>query len=137
MQDVQFRRDVDGRPPNNLLNYGYTVMRAAVARALCSAGLLPCIGIHHRNRYNAFCLADDLVEPFRGYVDAKVKEIVEGDGVPNDLNQGLKARLLEVLYETVVIGGCTSPLMVGLHRTTASLQRCFSAEQETLELPEL
>ncbi len=137
LQDVQFRRDVDGRPPNNLLNYGYTVMRAAVARALCSAGLLPCLGIHHRNRYNAFCLADDLVEPFRGYVDAKVKEIVEGDGAPDDLNQGLKARLLEVLHETVVIGGCTSPLMVGLHRTMASLQRCFAGEQEQLELPEL
>lgn len=137
LQDVQFRRDIDGRPPNNLLNYGYTVMRAAVARALCSAGLLPCLGIHHRNRYNAFCLADDLVEPFRGYVDAKVKEIVEGDGVPDDLNQGLKARLLEVLYETVVIAGCTSPLMVGLHRTMASLQRCFAGEQEALELPDL
>lgn len=137
LQDVQFRRNVEGKPPNNLLNYGYTVMRAAVARALCSAGLLPALGLHHRNRYNAFCLADDVVEPFRGYVEAKVKEIVEGEGVPDDLTQGLKARLLEVLYETVVIAGCKSPLMVGLHRTMASLQRCFAGEQEKLELPDL
>ncbi len=137
LQDVQFRRNVEGKPPNNLLNYGYTVMRAAVARALCSAGLLPSLGLHHCNRYNAFCLADDLVEPFRGYVDAKVKEIVEGDGVPADLTQDLKARLLEVLYETVVISGSKSPLMVGLHRTMASLQRCFAGEQEKLELPDL
>ena len=112
-------------------------MRAAVARALCSAGLLPSLGLHHCNRYNAFCLADDLVEPFRGYVDAKVKEMVEGDGVPDDLNQHLKARLLEILCDTIVIGGCKSPLMVGLHRTMASLQRCFAGEQEKLELPDL
>lgn len=137
LQDVEFRRKVDGKPPNNLLNYGYTVVRAAVARALCSAGLLPCLGIHHRNRYNAFCLADDLVEPFRGYVDAKVKEIVEGDGVPDDLRQDLKARLLEVLHQTVIVSGGKSPLMVGLHRTMASLQRCFAGEQEALELPDL
>lgn len=137
LQDIEFRRDAEGKPPNNLLNYGYTVMRAAVARALCSAGLLPCLGLHHRNRYNAFCLADDLVEPFRGYVEAKVKEIVEGEGVPDDLTQDLKARLLEVLYETVVIGGCKSPLMVGLHRTMASLQRCFAGDQDRLELPDL
>lgn len=137
LQDVQFRRNIEGKPPNNLLNYGYMVMRAAVARALCSAGLLPCLGIHHRNRYNAFCLADDLVEPFRGYVEARVKAIVEAEGVPDELTQELKARLLEVLYETMVIAGCKSPLMVGLHRTMASLQRCFAGEQEKLELPDL
>jgi len=137
LQDVQFRRSVDGPPPNNLLNYGYMVMRAAVARALCSAGLLPCLGVHHRNRYNAFCLADDVVEPFRGFVESKVKDICEGEGIPDNLTQDLKARLLEVLYEPITIGGCKSPLMVGLHRTTASLQRCFAGEQEKLELPDL
>jgi len=137
LQDVQFRRSVDGPPPNNLLNYGYMVMRAAVARALCSAGLLPCLGVHHRNRYNAFCLADDMVEPFRGFVEAKVKDICEGDGVPDDLTQDIKARLLEVLYEPISITGFKGPLMVALHRTMASLQRCFAGEQERLELPEL
>ena len=137
MQDFEFRRDINGRPPNNLLNYGYMVMRAAVARALCSAGLLPSLGIHHRNRYNAFCLADDMLEPFRGFVEAKAREICEGEGVPEELEQPIKAKLLEVLYEPVVIGGFKGPLMVGLHRTMASLQRCFASEQKKLDLPEL
>ena len=137
LQDVQFRRDVNGAPPNNMLNYGYMVMRAAVARALCSAGLLPSLGIHHRNRYNAFCLADDMVEPFRGFVEAKVKEICQGEGVPDELDQQLKTRLLEVLYEEVGIGGYKGPLMVGLHRTMASLLRCFAGEQKELDLPEV
>jgi CRISPR-associated protein Cas1 len=137
LQGIEFRRDSAGAPPNNLLNYGYTVMRAAVARALCSAGLLPCLGIHHHNRYNAFALADDVMEPFRGFVEARVKEICEREGVPDALTQPLKARLLEILYQPVVIGGSEGPLMVGLHRTAASLQRCFAGEQEELELPEL
>ena len=137
MQDFEFRRDINGRPPNNMLNYGYMVMRAAVARALCSAGLLPSLGIHHRNRYNAFCLADDMLEPFRGFVEAKVREICESEGVVEELDQRIKARLLEVLYEPVVIAGFKGPLMVGLHRTMASLQRCFAGEQKFIDLPEI
>jgi len=137
IQDIQFRRNINGPPPNNLLNYGYTVIRAAVARALCSAGLLPTLGIHHRNRYNAFCLADDMVEPFRGFVEAKVKDICEGNNIPQNLEQGVKAQLLEVLYQPVVIAGFKGPLFVGLHRTMASLQRCFAGEQKILDLPEI
>jgi len=132
-----FRRDIGGAPPNNMLNYGYMVMRAAVARALCSAGLLPCIGVHHHNRYNAFCLADDVVEPFRGFVEAKVRDICLSDGVPEELTQEIKAKLLEVLYQDVTIAGFSGPLMVGLHRTAASLQKCFAEEQKELELPEI
>lgn len=137
LQDVQFHRDINGPPPNNMLNYGYMVMRAAVARALCSAGLLPSLGIHHRNRYNAFCLADDMLEPFRGFVELKVREICEGEGAASELDQRIKARLLEVLYEPVVIGGFKGPLMVGLHRTMASLQRCFAGKQKYVDLPEI
>ena len=133
----EFRRDVEGPPPNNMLNYGYMVMRAAVARALCSAGLWACLGIHHRNRYNAFCLADDIMEPFRGFVEAKVRDICNERGIPEVLGQDIKARLLEVLYEVVSIGGFTGPLMVGLHRTAASLERCYKGEQKELELPEI
>ena len=137
LQHLPFKREREGAPPNNLLNYGYTVMRAAVARAICSAGLLPALGIHHRNRYNAFCLADDLVEPFRGFVEKKVQELCgEGSDI-SDLTQELKAALLEVLYETVQIAGFSGPLMVGLHRTGASLARCFAGEDTMLELPEL
>jgi CRISPR-associated protein Cas1 len=137
LQDFEFRRNVNGPPPNNMLNYGYMVMRAAVARALCSAGLHPSIGIHHRNRYNAYCLADDIMEPFRGFVEAKVRDICESEGVPDELDQQIKAKLLEVLYEKVVIGGFKGPLMVGLHRTMASLQRCFAGEQKEMDLPKI
>jgi len=137
LQDEKFKRDVDGAAPNNLLNYGYMVLRAAIARALCSAGLLPSLGIHHRNRYNAFCLADDILEPFRGFVESKVREICEQEGVPDKLEQPTKAKLLEVLYEPVVVGGFKGPLMVGLHRTMASLQRCFAGEQKELDLPKI
>jgi CRISPR-associated protein Cas1 len=132
-----FRRDINGAPPNNMLNYGYMVMRAAVARALCSSGLLPSLGIHHRNRYNAFCLADDIVEPFKGFVEAKVKDIYINNGPVDDLDQQTKAMILEVLYEPVKIAGYEGPLMVGLHRTAASLQRCFAGEQKYLDLPEI
>lgn len=137
LPNQEFHRDIGGLPPNNMLNYGYMVMRAAVARALCSAGLLPCIGVHHHNRYNAFCLADDVVEPFRGFVEAKVRDICLSDGIPDELTQEIKAKLLEVLYQEVTIAGFGGPLMVGLHRTAASLQRCFAEEQKELELPEI
>jgi CRISPR-associated protein Cas1 len=133
---INFRRDVDGPPPNNLLNYGYMVMRAAVARTLCSAGLLPCLGIHHHNRYNAFCLADDVMEPFRGFVESKVKEIVQG-GDWEELTQAVKAQLLEVLYQEVTIGDTSGPLMVGLHRIAASLMRCFAGKQKEIDLPKI
>ena len=137
IDDEKFRRDINGLPPNNLLNYGYMVIRAAVARALCSAGLLPSLGIHHRNRYNAFCLADDMLEPFRGFVEAKVREICCESDVADELEQAVKAKLLEVLSEPVIIAGFKGPLMVGLHRTMASLQRCLAGEQKNLDLPEL
>lgn len=131
-EDKNFRRDINGNPPNNLLNYGYMVLRAAVARALCSAGLLPTLGIHHKNRYNAYCLADDIIEPFRGFVDEKVKEVYKSS---TELDQQTKASILEVLYEKVTISGFSGPLMVGLHRTAASLARCFRGTQKKLELP--
>ena len=133
-------RNRDGKVPNNMLNYGYMVVRAAIARALCSAGLLPSFGIHHRNKYNAFCLADDIIEPFRGFVEKQVREIYY-EGYDQDLieklDQSIKARILEVLYMPVRIAGFTGPLMVGLHRTCASIVRCFMGEQKYIDLPEL
>jgi CRISPR-associated protein Cas1 len=145
LPEVEFHRDIGGPPPNNMLNYGYMVMRAAIARALCSAGLLPCLGIHHCNRYNAFCLADDILEPFRGFVEARVRQICQSvrqdqgreEGIPEELTQEIKAQLLDILYQEVSIGGFNGPLMVGMHRTAASLARCFAGEQKELELPEL
>jgi CRISPR-associated protein Cas1 len=138
LPETTFRRDRGGAVPNNLLNYGYMVLRAAVARALCSAGLLPSLGIHHRNRYNAFCLADDMMEPFRGFAEKKVRDIFVGASEDlSELDQTTKAKLLEVLYEPVTIGGYEGPLMVGLHRTAASLVRCYAGQTKRLELPEI
>ena len=128
-----FTRSREGMEPNNLLNYGYAILRAIVARALVCSGLLPTLGIHHHNRYNAYCLADDIMEPYRPFVD----EIVYGiacEQSPNNLQltREIKARLLTIPTVDVVISGKRSPLMVGVSQTTASLYRCFSGEQRQI-----
>jgi CRISPR-associated protein Cas1 len=128
-----FRRDRDLPGVNAFLNYGYAIMRAAVARALVAAGLLPALGLHHRNRSNAFCLADDLVEPLRPFVDARVRSLYHR-GI-EVLSQEAKAELLQVLVETVRTGHECGPLMVSLHRMAASLVRCYGGESQWLELP--
>lgn len=138
ISEAQFRREREGKPPNNMLNYGYAVIRAAVARAIVGAGLNPSVGLHHHNKYNAFCLADDLLEPFRGFVDAKVLDIWSESPAEeefDDLNQPVKAQLLEVLYQEVEIGRYSGPLMVGLHRTASSLVKCYQGEEKQLDLP--
>jgi CRISPR-associated protein Cas1 len=128
-----FHRDPDGPPPNDLLNYGYAVLRAAVARALVSAGLLPAIGIHHAQRGNAFCLADDLVEPLRPLVDDAVRELL-GQGV-HMVTPAAKRALLELLTAEVRTGEQGGPLMVALHRYAASLAKCFDGAQQRLDIP--
>ena len=132
-----FTRDRDGMPPNNMLNYGYAILRAVVARALVSSGMLPTLGIHHHNRYNAYCLADDIMEPFRPYVDELVFGIVRDHADENlELTQEVKARLLTIPTLDVVISGKRSPLMVGVTQTTASLYKCFSGELRRIAYPE-
>lgn len=133
----KFRRDRSGPPPNNMLNYGYMVMRAAVARSLVSSGLLPTFGLHHKNRYNAYCLADDMLEPFRPFVDRIVVELYKECGEIEDLTSDIKQGLLKVLTVDVSFGKTKSPLMVGLHRTTASLYRCLAGQQKKMEYPTL
>ncbi len=128
-----FRRDTNGTGLNGFLNYGYAVVRASIARAIVAAGLLPSLGIHHRNRSNAFCLADDLIEPFRPLVDEKVREM-HSQGY-EELNQPAKAELLEVLTQTMQLGEQTGPLMVMLHRMVSSLVRCYAGEKKQLEIP--
>ncbi len=128
-----FRRDRDGAPPNNLLNYGYAVLRAAVARALVAAGLLPAIGLHHSNRSNAFCLADDLMEPLRPLVDRAVRDLVRAGRL--ELDQPAKAELLKVLTTEMQCGDLSGPLLVSLHRLTAGLVRCYRGESQKLEIP--
>jgi CRISPR-associated protein Cas1 len=130
---AEFQRDPDGAAPNNLLNYGYAVMRAAVARAIVSAGLMPTLGIKHGNRSNAFCLADDLVEPVRGMVDAAVEGLVQRRIL--EITPDAKRELLGLLASEVVCAGQGGPLMVALHRYAASLVRCFEGEAKELEIP--
>jgi CRISPR-associated protein Cas1 len=131
-----FRRRRDGPPPNTLLNYGYVVFRAAVARALCAAGLLPSVGIHHRNRYDTFCLADDVVEPFRPYVDWRVRRLVDDKAKISELDRETKQALLSLLNETVTVGEQRTPLLLALHATAASLEQSFRQGEEALALPE-
>ena len=132
-----FTRDREGIPPNNLLNYGYAILRAIVARGLVSSGLLPTLGIHHHNRYNAYCLADDIMEPYRPYVDKLVYEIVASGTDYGVLTKELKGKLLTIPTLDVIISGKRSPLMVAVGQTTASLYKCFSGELRKISYPEM
>jgi CRISPR-associated protein Cas1 len=131
--DFVFRRDPDLPGLNSFLNYGYAVLRAAVARAIVAAGLLPSLGLHHCNRGNAFCLADDLLEPLRPLVDDRVRELHRLGY--EELNQSTKAAILEILADRVQLGDDVGPLMVQLHRYVASLVRCFTGEARELLIP--
>ncbi len=130
-----FSRNREGIPPNNLLNYGYAILRAVVARSLVASGLLPTLGIHHRNKYNAYCLADDVMEPYRPFVDRLVFEIVSENQNIDEITQPLKTRLLGIPVLDVMINGQRSPLMVAVGQTTASLYQCFSGEVRKIKYP--
>jgi CRISPR-associated protein Cas1 len=125
-----------GEPPNNMLNYGYAILRAIVARALVSSGLFPSIGIHHRNKYNPYCLADDIMEPFRPYVDSLVLSIAKDTDEMEELTPELKRRLLKIPTIDILIDGKYSPLMIGVQRTTASLALCFEGVTRKILYPE-
>ena len=131
-----FTRDREGIPPNNLLNYGYAILRAVVARGLVISGLLPTLGIHHHNRYNAYCLADDIMEPYRPYVDELVFSLIQEYGKGVELTKEVKTRLLIIPTLEVIIGGKRSPLMIAVGQTTASLYRCFNGELRRVAYPE-
>lgn len=130
-----FTRDREGETPNSLLNYGYAIVRAVIARALVASGLLPTLGIHHHNRYNAYCLADDIMEPYRPYVDELVLNIMQSEMDYGELTPELKRQLLGLPVTEVVIGGQRSPMMVAASQTTSSLCKCFSGELRKLAYP--
>lgn len=134
---LEFRRERYGPPPNNLLNYGYAILRAVVARSLTASGLLPTLGIHHRNQYNAYCLADDIMEPYRPFVDKVVCQIIRGNGEFLEMSPSMKKELLNIPVIDVVIDGQKSPLMNAVQRTTASLARCFEGAARKIIYPEL
>lgn len=134
--DINFKRERFGDYPNNFLNYGYAILRAATARALSGSGLLNTLGIHHKSKYNAFALADDIMEPFRPLVDEKVFEIMQQYD-EQELNTKIKADLLQVLTRTVYFKEEKSPLMVALQKTASSLQQCFMGNRKKIKYPKL
>ena len=132
-----FRRHRHGEPPNNLLNYGYALLRAVVARSLVASGLMSFLGIHHRNKYNPYCLADDIMEPYRPFVDRITMAIAEDFEDIEELTPEIKKRLLIIPSADVMIDGSTSPLMIAAQRTTASLIKCYAGESRKLLFPVL
>ena len=134
--DDGFKREREGLSPNGMLNYGYTILRAAVTRALIGSGLYPAFGVFHRNRYNAFPLADDIMEPYRPFVDEIVYHLYY-DGAINELDSQTKRRLLRVLFSDVKMGKVTRPLENALSLTTASLLKMYKGESDKLSLPML
>jgi len=133
---TNFKRERYGEPPNNLLNYGYAILRAIVARSLVASGLLPTLGIFHKNQYNAYCLADDIMEPYRPFVDQIVLDIVKMNGKFLELGPTLKKTLLSIPTIDVLIREEKSPLMVAVQKTTASLAKCFEGKQRKIDYPE-
>ena len=131
-----FKRERFGDYPNNFLNYGYAILRAATARALSGSGLLNTLGIHHKSKYNAFALADDIMEPFRPLVDEKVFEIMQNYD-EQELNTKIKSELLQLLTRTVYFEDEKSPLMVALQKTASSLQQCFMGKRKKIKYPKL
>lgn len=123
-----FIRHREGLPPNNYLNYGYALLRATMARSIVGAGLLPTLGIHHANRYNAYCLADDLMEPYRPFVDKVVLDIIKKHGIIDDLTKEIKTDLLQIPVLDVELDGEKSPLMNATQRTAVSIVKCFTGD---------
>ena len=133
-----FRRDRGAEGINAALNYGYAVVRAAAARAVVAAGLIPSLGVFHSNRGNPFCLVDDMFEPYRPYVDWRVKSLVleQGNPVPDLSDLAVRAALLSIFNETVRVGDRRYPLLLALHQTAASLCRALTGGDRTLALPQ-
>jgi CRISPR-associated protein Cas1 len=133
-----FKRDREGKHPNAWLNYGYAILRACVARSIVGSGLLATLGIHHRNQYNAYCLADDLMEPYRPYVDEMICSLLhqykENNGT---LEKEIKQTLLQIPVLDVVMEGNKSPLMIAVQQTTASLSKCFEGKEKRIKYPQM
>lgn len=130
-----FVRERGSSGVNALLNYGYAILRAIIARAIVGVGMSPTLGIHHHNRYNAYCLADDIMEPYRPYIDRLVLDICRQKGMDASLDKEIKAKLLTIATEDVRIDEVTSPLMIAASKTAASLYKCFCGELRKISYP--
>lgn len=132
---LNFRRERHGPTPNNLLNYGYAILRALVARSLVGSGLLPTLGIFHRNQYNAYCLADDIMEPYRPFVDFTVYQIIRNNGTNLEMTPAMKKSLLQLPAMDVMMENKKTPLINAVQRTTASLAKCFEGSVRKILYP--
>ena len=130
-----FTRERFGNAPNNLLNFGYAVLRSIIARALVSSGLLPVLGIFHKNKYNPYCLADDIMEPYRPFVDKIVVNYTLINGMTNELTKDVKSVILNMATQDVMIDGVQRPLLVAVSTTTASLFKCYTGELRQIKYP--
>lgn len=136
-ENPRFKRGRFEGPPNNLLNYGYAVLRAVIARSLVGSGMTTYMGIHHRNKYNPFCLADDIMEPYRPFVDKIVLDIVSEEENIEELTPAIKKKILVLPAMDITIDNQNSPLMIGAQRTAASLMDCFEGSVRKLIYPEM
>lgn len=134
--EIDFKRERFGNYPNNFLNYGYAILRAATARALSGSGLLNTLGIHHKSKYNAFALADDIMEPYRPIVDEITHHIMQHYD-EQELTVEIKSEILSILTRTVYFKDEKSPLMVALQKTASSLQQCYSGKRKKIKYPKL
>lgn len=130
-----FKRERFGEYPNNFFNYSYAILRAIVARNLVGSGLLPTLGIHHKNKYNAYCLADDIMEPYRPYADRLVLETIQKYPDTEDINKEIKSMLLTLPVIDVKINKQQRPLLVAVAETTASLAQCFAGKRRKIKYP--
>jgi CRISPR-associated protein Cas1 len=137
LQGEVFKRDREGLSPNNYLNYAYAILRATMARSIVGSGLLPTLGIFHKNRYNAYCLADDLMEPYRPLADKVVIDLIKVHKPQEEMTIDIKKLLLQIPAMDVTINGEKSPLMLATQRTAVSLVKCFEGEQRKLLYPEV
>lgn len=136
-EDSDFVRRQEGDDPNGLLNYGYSILRAVIARSLVASGLIPTLGIHHSNKYNAYCLADDIMEPYRPYVDLLVLDIIHKHYLPPEISNETKRHLLTIPAIDVRVGKLSRPLMIAASMTSASLAKCYLGETRKLLYPEI
>ncbi|MBU0743075.1 type II CRISPR-associated endonuclease Cas1 [bacterium] len=135
--DDIFHRHRDGEDQNRFLNYGYSVLRAIVTRAICATGLHPALGVHHHNRYDTFCLSDDIIEPFRPIVDRAVHHVVKERGADAPMDQALRYALIRPLYDKYSVSGESRTLFDALTRTSASLAEVFAGNKTKILLPEI
>ena len=137
MPTVRFRRDYEGSYPNNYLNYGYAILRAATARALTSSGLLPIVGIHHKNQYNPYCLADDIMEPYRPFIDEMVIGIIKNNPEEVELTRNIKAEICKSLTCDTEFSNYQRPMLMAIQETTASLANSFLENSNMIRYPKI